>query len=181
MIKLMKLGLWLGVLGFVCQSADAAALRELLPTSNTVSGWSVIAKTLREVKKPEEFTILYNGGYEEYTDAGAVAGVRQMYQGPNRARISVTIHLMKPEAKAKSFYEKWKKDLAKQSLQTVKVKQQGFLYSTAKLSKGYFYLQDYFVIVEGFGPSEVKSAVEKFMQTISRTMEASLKKAAAKR
>jgi len=181
MTKLMRMGMWLGLFGFVCQSADAATLKEWLPTSNQVSGWSVMAKTLKEVKKPEEFTILYDGGYEEYTDAGAVAGVRQMYQGPNRARISVTIHRMKPEAKAKSFYEKWKKDLAKQSPQTVQVKQQGFLYSTAKLAKGYFYFREYFVIVEGFGPREVKSAVEKFMQTLSQTMEASLKKAAARK
>ena len=74
----------------------------LLPSDSEVTPWKLQSASRTYAGKPEDFTLIYDGGYDVYTKAGAVEGLRQAYR--NNAEMEITLHRFSTVPGARVFW-----------------------------------------------------------------------------
>lgn len=88
--------------------ADKASMAKLLPSDAEVKPWQAQSKKVVYTGVPADFTLIYDGGDGEYTDAGAVEGLQQLYR--NGDVMELVVHRMGSAVKAKGLWSSQVKD-----------------------------------------------------------------------
>ncbi len=131
-------------------AATTPTVQKLLPSANSVKGFTILADSL-VYGKGNDISKIYNGGYELYTDNGVIDAARQMYQRGGDY-VEVTVHTMKSDKAALDFLKYWQKEnkaksLAKSGGST------GFLVTKPGVT-AYFVRGKYFATVSAFHAEE---------------------------
>jgi hypothetical protein len=130
------------------------ALSKLLPAKTAVKNWPQYEGTLTYSPSADTLHKIYDGGDKTYMDAGCVEAIQQSYRNPTTKHIAtVTVHRLKDAAKAKAFYQSWRKDVAKTAgyKQLSDLKTAGHLFFGVGSSAGYCHHKAYFVVVDVAG------------------------------
>jgi hypothetical protein len=91
---------------------------KMLPAGSDVKGWKTVAGARTETKG-NDISRIYDGGYEFYLKNGVVEAARDVYMKGGDV-MEVTVHKMKSEKAARSFFEHWKKELKPKSVENRK-------------------------------------------------------------
>ena len=132
------------------------AMGKLLPTKTAVKNWPQYEGTLIYSPSADTLHRIYDGGDAMYIEAGCVKAIQQSYRNPaNKHLATVTVLRMADAAKAKAFYESWKKDVSKKPgfKQLSGLKTAGYLFSGMGSNAGYCHIKQYFVVVDVAGTS----------------------------
>lgn len=125
--------------------AGESALKKLLPKGGEISGWSIYADTYQYCASPDELYEIYDGGDQEWIDAGVVEAAQQVYTKGN-LRMVVTVHRMKTWQRAKALYKKKDAGIKSQpGYQTIKLKHAHSLCRANGVTTGYGWTKTYFM------------------------------------
>jgi len=160
------------VVVFAAAVYAAVAPSKLLPAAKDVPGWKIVEGAKVECKG-KDLTKIYNGAYQFYLDKGVTEAARDLYIKDNDV-MEVTVHVMKSEKAAKSFFEYWKKEFKPKSVETKKAYS---LFTTPKPPSGWMVSGVYLVSAV---PSKEGDAAAKdsrtFMLAVQKKIEALKKK-----
>jgi len=136
------------VLVLMGASARARSVGDLLPRDREISGWSVYPNTYLYCPKPEDFVEIYDGGFELYTDNGAVEAAAQLYK-KEKATAEVVVHRMKTWQHAKAFFKHWLKERnSKDLIKAPVVVNDSFLAREGRTTAGYLWRGTCFATVK---------------------------------
>src|SRR5512142_3220145 len=84
-------------------------LAKVMP-ADMVKDWKPVNGSEVYASRGQELTVIYDGGYQEYTNAGVTEALRRVYQN-GKHYIEVTSHLMKTPRAARAFVaDRYKRD-----------------------------------------------------------------------
>jgi len=125
--------------------AGESALKKLLPRGGEVSGWSIYADTYQYCASPDELYKIYDGGDQEWIDAGVAEAAQQVYK-KGKLRMVVTVHRMKTWQRAKALYKKKDAGIKSQpGYRRIKLKQAYSLCRANGVTTGYGWTKTYFM------------------------------------
>ncbi|NCO32847.1 MAG: hypothetical protein GW893_03110 [Armatimonadetes bacterium] len=127
---------------------SSVTVSELLPRDHEIPGWGVYANTLLYCPKPDDFTEIYDGGFELYTDNGAMEAATQLYKGMETTA-EIVIHRMKTWEQSKAFFRYWLKQRDPKSLINVPaITNDSFVAREGRTTAGYLWRGAFFVTVK---------------------------------
>ena len=163
-------------------AAGQPAVTRLLPGANdkALPGWKPLADGL-QYGKGESLTNIYDGGYQDYVDAGVVDAARNLYQR-GKDMVEVTVHTMKSARAAEAFFNREVKAndakrvtfaLPRPPGAAPQPKHAMAIAATREQALGYAYAGKYYITVTSmYGGTKARKDVGHFLEVV-------LKKAAA--
>jgi len=94
-------GAWLLLFSLVASAAPP--LRQVL-AGPELAGWPVV-KNSYLYAAGDDLTKIYDGGYQVYLRAGVTAAEQQLYQGPQGAVLTVTVHALSTPQATWRYYQ----------------------------------------------------------------------------
>jgi len=154
------------VLASAAFCADVPAIQKMLPAKDSVKGFAVLPGSL-QYGKGDKLTVIYNGGYELYTNNGVIDAVRQMYNRDSDY-VEVTLHTMASPKAALAFLKYWQKENKVKAL-TKSGKATSFTITKPNVMS-YFVVGKYFATVGAFyAEKKAKPDVKAFAAVIAKS------------
>jgi len=142
----------------------------LLPGSAEVEGWNVVEDSLTYCATPDSLPDIYDGGYQDYVDAGVKQAVVQAYSS-GESLILAYIHEMGSPEQAKAIGEEFRKSLedGSESVKALEMKDGAFIYLGGGQSAGYLWHGPFYCNVVALGEEEAQQdAVEEFLTLLGK-------------
>ncbi|MCC6442285.1 MAG: hypothetical protein IT210_02390 [Armatimonadetes bacterium] len=136
------IGIFATALSLFAEGEKSASAR-LLPVAAELKGWQEIAGGF-QYGKGDTLTEIYNGGYNLYVDRGVLEAAQKLYRKGSDI-LTVTPHLMKDAASARSFVAYWKKTNAREKIRKTPAPGEGFTVSANGATMLYWSQGRYFL------------------------------------